>query len=97
MKPFYFTSSYLNHRNVLSLFLLMTIINCSFASTRQDQASKVSPVVSCSWLKDNLSKPGLVVLHVSGTKLDYENGKLIEDPAKKDPSKKKKTKVKFKR
>ena len=74
MKPINFNTSYLNLRNILSLFLLMTIINFSFASTRQNQASKVSPVVSCSWLKDNLSQPGLVVLHVSGTKLDYDNG-----------------------
>jgi thiosulfate/3-mercaptopyruvate sulfurtransferase len=76
MKPFNFKTRYLNLRNILSLFLLMTIINFSFASTQQDQASKVSPVVSCSWLKDNLSQPGLVVLHVSGTKLDYDNGHI---------------------
>jgi thiosulfate/3-mercaptopyruvate sulfurtransferase len=74
MKSINFNTRYLNLRNVQSLFLLLTIINCSFASNLQDQTSKVSPVVSCSWLKDNLSKPGLVVLHVSGTKLDYDNG-----------------------
>jgi thiosulfate/3-mercaptopyruvate sulfurtransferase len=76
MKPSDFNTRYLNLRIVLSLLLLLSTINYSFARTPQDQVSKVSPVVSCSWLKDNLSKPGLVVLHVSGIKLDYDNGHI---------------------
>lgn len=61
----------------LSLILLLFAIpgtNDGFSS--QDNIDKVMPLVSTSWLKDNLKNPEIVVLHVSPTRLDYDNGHI---------------------
>lgn len=65
-----------NIRNTVSVILVLTFISCSFIDAQQDPHAGVSPVVSASWLKDNLSQPGLIVLHVAGAKLDYDNGHI---------------------
>ena len=34
------------------------------------------PVVTASWLKENMAEPGIIILHVSPTKLDYDLGHI---------------------
>jgi|WetSurMetagenome_2_1015567.scaffolds.fasta_scaffold00011_124 thiosulfate/3-mercaptopyruvate sulfurtransferase len=40
------------------------------------EAQRVPPVVSAAWLKENNGKQGLVVLHVTTTRPDYNNGHI---------------------
>jgi thiosulfate/3-mercaptopyruvate sulfurtransferase len=63
-------------RKSLIILILISLLNWSFANNPQDGITKVPPVVSCSWLAENISKPDLVILHVAGAKLDYDNGHI---------------------
>lgn len=67
------------HKNLASCLLGLSMI-CSlsinsFASPFDDKG-KAQPVVSCAWLEQNLTRSDIVVLHVSGTVLDFNNGHI---------------------
>jgi thiosulfate/3-mercaptopyruvate sulfurtransferase len=65
-----------NFRNIVSAIVVLIILNIPNCYAQEIPVTKVSPVVSGSWLKDNLSEPGLIVLHVAGAKQDYDNGHI---------------------
>ncbi len=56
--------------------LLITLIDTRDVFSYQGERGKVMPLVSASWLKENLTNPEIVVLHVSPTRLDYDNGHI---------------------
>jgi len=56
--------------------ILITLIDTRDGFSFQDNQNKVMPLVSTSWLKDNLANPEIIVLHVSPTRLDYDNGHI---------------------
>lgn len=61
----------------LSLIIfLITIPGTNYCLSSQDNQSKVMPLVSTSWLKENMANPEIVILHVSTTRLDYDNGHI---------------------
>jgi 3-mercaptopyruvate sulfurtransferase SseA len=57
------------------LAVLLTLLPFSSAQP-QENSSDVPVIVNTSWLKNNLTKPGLVILHVAGVRRDYENGHI---------------------
>lgn len=57
-------------------FLLIILIDERDGFSFQGDSGKVMPLVSASWLKENLANQGVIVLHVSPTKLDYDNGHI---------------------
>lgn len=63
-------------RLILLLVVLLVTINHASCIYPGHQAARVPAVVSSAWLKENLSDPKLVILHVAGTKLDYDNGHI---------------------
>ena len=63
-------------RVIFSLFLSVVAIDYATGNLPGDTAALIPPVVSSAWLKENLSDPKLVILHVAGAKLDYENGHI---------------------
>lgn len=58
---------------ILLLPLLLSFSN-SCSSPEQNESKDIQPLVTSSWLNENLSKPGIVVLHVSTIRQDYDNG-----------------------
>ena len=62
-------------RNILIIICLFMILNLSL-SGQQAQSGRVAPVVSAEWVKQNSTDPGVLILHVSSTKRDYENGHI---------------------
>jgi thiosulfate/3-mercaptopyruvate sulfurtransferase len=58
---------------IFTCFLLATGLSV-FASP--EDPGKVPPLVTASWLEKNMSEKGLVILHVSTIKLDYDNGHI---------------------
>jgi len=64
---------------IAALFLLLisgTILNTFDAFSSQGDRDKVMPVVSASWLKENMQGNEVKILHVSTLKLDYDNGHI---------------------
>jgi thiosulfate/3-mercaptopyruvate sulfurtransferase len=62
-----------NKTATLSLLVFLITILSSIEGLSAD---KVNPVVTASWLKENLTKPEIIVLHVAAAKLDYDNGHI---------------------
>lgn len=58
------------------LLLLITFAAAPEGFSVENIQGKVMPLVSASWLKENLTNPEIVVLHVSPTRLDYDNGHI---------------------
>lgn len=56
------------------LLILLLSSTRGFSST--GKADRVLPIVTTSWLEENLTSNGLVILHISGIKLDYSNGHI---------------------
>jgi thiosulfate/3-mercaptopyruvate sulfurtransferase len=54
---------------------ILSITGLSIFASQEDPG-KVAPVVTSSWLEKNMSEKGLVILHVSTIKLDYDNGHI---------------------
>jgi thiosulfate/3-mercaptopyruvate sulfurtransferase len=64
---------------IAALFFLLipgTILNTFDAFSSQGEQYKVMPVVSPSWLKENMQEDEVKILHVSTLKLDYDNGHI---------------------
>ena len=61
---------------IFFLLLLTTVMNRNYGFSSPGDADKIMPIVTTSWLKENLTQPGLVVLHVAAAKLDYDNGHI---------------------
>lgn len=57
-----------NHKSAITALFLYTVTLTA--------ADKVPVVVSSQWLKENMEKPDLVILHVSTVIRDYENGHI---------------------
>jgi thiosulfate/3-mercaptopyruvate sulfurtransferase len=57
------------------LAIILSVPSLSIFASTQDPM-KVAPVISSSWLEKNMSEKGLVILHVSTIKLDYDNGHI---------------------
>jgi thiosulfate/3-mercaptopyruvate sulfurtransferase len=76
MKPANYIIQIMRPRLILLLFVLLVTINHASCIYAGDQATRVPPVVSSSWLKENISDPGLIILHVAATRLDYDNGHI---------------------
>lgn len=57
------------------IIFLITIPGTNYCLSQNNQ-SKVMPLVSASWLKENMANPEIVILHVSTTRLDYDNGHI---------------------
>ncbi|HOW40339.1 MAG TPA: rhodanese-like domain-containing protein [Bacteroidales bacterium] len=62
-------------KNILMISCIVMTLNQSL-SGQQSQPDRVSPLVSAEWVKQNSTNPGVVILHVSSTKRDYENGHI---------------------
>jgi thiosulfate/3-mercaptopyruvate sulfurtransferase len=60
------------------LFALLFIVSIGSArgSSSAGNADRVLPVVTVSWLEENLSNSRLVILHISSINLDYKNGHI---------------------
>jgi thiosulfate/3-mercaptopyruvate sulfurtransferase len=56
-----------------TFILLITSVSV-FATTVVPE--RVAPVVTASWLEKNISEQGLVILHISNIRLDYDNGHI---------------------
>jgi thiosulfate/3-mercaptopyruvate sulfurtransferase len=61
--------------SIAALVLLLCSL-CNFSASAAEEPSRVPPVISGSWLKDNLKEPGIVILHVSPTRRDYDKGHI---------------------
>jgi thiosulfate/3-mercaptopyruvate sulfurtransferase len=61
-----------------SIILFFFVSGSSLSSGKPfvKDGNRVSPIVSCTWLNENLSDPDLVILHVSPVRLDYDNGHI---------------------
>jgi thiosulfate/3-mercaptopyruvate sulfurtransferase len=71
--------SCMNHAKVnplTPLFVLIFLILSSVGFSQKESAGKVQPVVTCTWLEENIRNPDLVILHVSAVAIDYENGHI---------------------
>jgi len=56
------------------LIVLLTIfVSNTFAG---NEGTRVPPIVSAKWLAENRSNPGLIILHVSPVRRDYETGHI---------------------
>jgi len=68
------------HNNMLRIIMVLLMVaiisNSALCNPLTKEENKVPPVVSCSWLADNISNPGLVILHVAPVRLDYDNGHI---------------------
>ena len=51
-------------------------LNTNQGSSQSKENERVPPVVSAEWLHQNISQPGIIILHVTPTRLDYENGHI---------------------
>jgi thiosulfate/3-mercaptopyruvate sulfurtransferase len=51
-------------------------LNSHSGLSQINEGERVSPIVSADWLKQNISKPGIIILHVTPARLDYENGHI---------------------
>ncbi len=60
------------------LFILIPVLSTNDGFSSQDFQGKVMPLVSVSWLKENIDNPEIILLHVSATRLDYDNGHIPE-------------------
>ena len=61
----------------ISLLIAVLLLFITRNLTAQPAGSdRVSPVVTAEWVKQNSSQPGVIILHVSTTKRDYENGHI---------------------
>ncbi len=63
----------------LKIALISTILfifNTQTGSAQLKEPGRVAPVVSAEWLKENISKPGVIILHITSVKLDYDNGHI---------------------
>lgn len=58
------------------VLILSLIFLSSSALSGQISKNRVQPLVTSSWLEENLTKSGIVVLHVSAIKADYENNHI---------------------
>jgi thiosulfate/3-mercaptopyruvate sulfurtransferase len=58
------------------ILLFITILSAADGFPAKDNPDKVMPLVSSSWLKENMTNPEIVILHVSATRLDYDNGHI---------------------
>ncbi|HAM08920.1 MAG: hypothetical protein A2X05_08455 [Bacteroidetes bacterium GWE2_41_25] len=67
----YFTRIYCI-RIILSLFIVLVVLNDATSNLPQDPATKVPPIVSATWLKENLSTAGLIILHVAAIIAGYD-------------------------
>jgi thiosulfate/3-mercaptopyruvate sulfurtransferase len=76
MKILNFFNRLIKTRISLTILILGSLVTFSFAADPTDGNTRVAPVVSCSWLADNISQPDLVILHVATTRLDYDNGHI---------------------
>jgi len=52
------------------------ILKTNAGSAQSKEPLRVTPVVSAEWLKENISKPGVIILHVTPARLDYDNGHI---------------------
>lgn len=59
----------------LSIILIL-ILNTNYGSSQSKGNERVPPVVSAEWLKQNISQPGIIILHVTPARLDYEIGHI---------------------
>jgi len=57
------------------LILLVTFLSSPVLSG-QVSKEKVMPLVTSGWLKENITKSGIVVLHISAVRSDYENNHI---------------------
>lgn len=68
---------------LIAICLKITLISISIlilktnaVSSQSKEPERVTPVVSAEWLKENISKPGVIILHVTPARLDYDNGHI---------------------
>jgi thiosulfate/3-mercaptopyruvate sulfurtransferase len=60
----------------LSVFLFLASGSYAAGTLEKDRDTKVPPVVSSAWLRANIADRQLIILHVTATRLDYDNGHL---------------------
>jgi len=58
------------------IFSLILSVTCLSVFATPEASGKVPPLVTSSWLEKNMSEKGLIILHVSTIKLDYDNGHI---------------------
>ncbi len=51
-------------------------LNTTYGSSQSKDSERVPPVVSAEWLNQNISKTGIIILHVTPVRLDYEIGHI---------------------
>jgi thiosulfate/3-mercaptopyruvate sulfurtransferase len=61
---------------VIPLIAVILISTNPPGASQSKQDERVAPVVSAEWLQQNISQPGIIVMHVTTTKGDYENGHI---------------------
>jgi thiosulfate/3-mercaptopyruvate sulfurtransferase len=76
MKPIISRRRVVTSMNLFLILLLPSILFISSGFKSPGNTGRVLPVVTCSWLQENLTNSDLVVLHVSAIKLDYDNGHI---------------------
>jgi thiosulfate/3-mercaptopyruvate sulfurtransferase len=69
-------NSYFRLNTVFTIICSLFIIAGPVVSAQQSNSERFPPVVSAEWLKQNITSPGIIILHVSQTKRDYENGHI---------------------
>ncbi|MBK9392139.1 MAG: hypothetical protein IPN68_18865 [Bacteroidetes bacterium] len=52
------------------------ILKTNAGTSQSKEPVRVTPVVSAEWLKENISKPDVIILHVTSARLDYDNGHI---------------------
>jgi thiosulfate/3-mercaptopyruvate sulfurtransferase len=60
----------------ITLICIAIFIHNTAGSAQSKEPVRVTPVVSAEWLKENISKPGVIILHIASTRLDYDNGHI---------------------